>query len=75
MGGISHEDVVIATYLIEVEKDEDILKESDLITSFLFPGTGAKVAGDTHKRKEKHSGRIFGIYEAPQYEGQVPDDK
>lgn len=43
-----------------------------MITCFLYPGTGANVAGVTPGRKERHSGRVLGIYETPQYEVRVP---
>lgn len=72
---ISHEDFVIATYSIGVDKDDDVQTKTDLITKFIFPGTGVQVAGDTPKRKEMHSGRVLNIYEAPQYEIQVPVGK
>lgn len=72
--GIELDEVVVATYYMAVQRDQDLLERVRKIAGILYPGSWTPVTGVTPETRRRHSPRILGVYEAPPYETGVPED-
>jgi len=70
--GIEREEVVIATYSMELDRDDAVIAKVRRLSNFVYPGTSADVTQQYPGSMEKHTAHILGIYEVPQYEFRVP---
>lgn len=70
--GINPEQHVIATYLIEKEPDVDILTYALSIAIEQSTGTWVPVPEETPEVRQRHAGKVMGIYEIPHYEFELP---
>jgi 2,3-diketo-5-methylthiopentyl-1-phosphate enolase len=66
--GINPEEHVIATYLIEKEPEVDVLNYAFSIAIEQSTGTWVPVPEETPAVRQKHAGKVVGIYEIPNYE-------
>lgn len=72
--GIEHEEVVIATYFMEVSAGEDVLMRLRELSALFYPGTWTEVMGISPEKQKRHTASILGVYETPPYELEVPPD-
>jgi 2,3-diketo-5-methylthiopentyl-1-phosphate enolase len=70
--GIDLEEHVIATYLVEKEPEVDILNYAFSIAIEQSTGTWVPVPEETPEVRQKHAGKVVGIYEIPHYEFELP---
>lgn len=73
MEGINSEDYIIATYLIGTERNVDILNYAESIILEQTTGTWVRVPAETQDLREKHGGKVIGLYEVPAYESLIPN--
>ncbi len=66
--GINPEEHIIATYLIEKEPEVDIVSYAFSIAIEQSTGTWVPVPEETPAVRQKHAGKVVGIYEIPHYE-------
>jgi 2,3-diketo-5-methylthiopentyl-1-phosphate enolase len=71
---IVHEDMIVATYFMEIDKGSDVISRIRKVASLIYPGTWVEVANDAEKAWDKHAARIVSIYETPPYEIEVSSD-
>src|SRR4030043_2451319 len=74
--GISPEDYVVATYLFR-SREKDILQRVATMAAEQTTGTWIQVPGETIQLKERHQGKVLGIWEVPDYETdpQIPGEE
>jgi 2,3-diketo-5-methylthiopentyl-1-phosphate enolase len=72
--GIDKEKYVIATYLIGVEREVEALKYVAALAVEQTTGTWTNVPGETPEVRERHLGRLVGLYEVPPYPLAYPKD-
>ena len=72
--GIEKEDFIIATYYIQTNRDVESVKYAAAIAVEQTSGTWTPVPGETPELRQKHLGRVVGLYEIPAYIGALPDD-
>ena len=65
--GISPEDYVVATYLFR-SREKDILQRVAAMATEQTTGTWIPVPGETSLLKERHQGKVLGVWEVPDYE-------
>src|SRR4030043_846242 len=65
--GISPEDYVVATYLFRA-RGRDLLQRVATMAAEQTTGTWIHVPGETNQLKERHQGKVLGIWEVPDYE-------
>src|SRR4030042_4065647 len=65
--GISPDDSVVATYLFR-SREKDILQRVATMAAEQTTGTWIQVPGETTQLKERHQGKVLGIWEVPDYE-------
>ena len=65
--GISPDDYVVATYLFR-SREKDILQRVATMAAEQTTGTWIQVPGETNQLKERHQGKVLGIWEVPDYE-------
>ncbi|MGI6606612.1 MAG: RuBisCO large subunit C-terminal-like domain-containing protein [Peptococcia bacterium] len=70
--GIDREDFVIATYYIQTNRNAEAVKYACAVAVEQSSGTWTPVPGETHELREKHLGRVVGIYEMPAFIGELP---
>lgn len=70
--GINKKDYIIATFFIELDKDEDILKFSEILAIDMSTGTWTPVEGETEEMREKYGAKVLAAYEIPNYEFELP---
>jgi len=70
--GIDPEGHIIATYLVEKEAEVDILNYAFSIAIEQSTGTWVPVPEETPEVRQKHAGKVVGIYEIPNYEFELP---
>lgn len=66
--GINPEEHIIATYLIDKEPEVDILDYTFFIDIEQSTGAWVPVPEETPAVRQKHAGKVVGIYEIPHYE-------
>ena len=71
--GIGLENYVIGTYFIGTRADVDILRYAESLVIEQTTGTWVTVPEETQDVREKHGGRVIGIYEIPPYESMIPE--
>ncbi len=74
--GISPDDYVVATYLFR-SREKDILQRVATMAAEQTTGTWIQVPGETNQLKERHQGKVLGIWEVPDYETdrQIPGEE
>ena len=74
--GISPDDYVVATYLFR-SREKDILQRVATMAAEQTTGTWIQVPGETIQLKERHQGKVLGIWEVPDYEtdSQIPGEE
>jgi len=66
-------DFVVATYYIE-SRTKDVIKLALAIADEQTTGTWVSVPGETEQIKIDFGGRVLNVFEAPEYEFEVPKD-
>ena len=72
--GIDPADSIIATYLVGAGRDVDIFRYAQGLALEQTTGTWVRVPWETEELREKHGGKVVGIYEVPAYEGPIPKE-
>lgn len=74
---IKNQDYALATYFIQLDRREDIIKKAAAMAAGQTVGTWVPVPGITDEMRKKHMGRVTGILEAPPYElsAQIPEGR
>lgn len=72
---IKNSDYVMATYYIQLDRQEDIIKKAETMAVGQTIGTWVPVPGITSEMSQKHMGKVVNILDAPPYEltTQIPD--
>lgn len=70
---VDKEKFIIVTYYCEA-KTSDILLKSGAMAGEQTTGTWVHVPLETEDVRQRHIGRLIGIYEIPNYEFEIPDD-
>jgi 2,3-diketo-5-methylthiopentyl-1-phosphate enolase len=65
--GISPDDYVVATYLFR-SREKDILQRVATMATEQTTGTWIPVPGETSLLKERHQGKVLGVWEVPDHE-------
>jgi 2,3-diketo-5-methylthiopentyl-1-phosphate enolase len=65
--GINPDDYVVATYLFR-SREKDILQRVATMAAEQTTGTWIQVPDETNQLKERHQGKVLGIWEVPDYE-------
>jgi 2,3-diketo-5-methylthiopentyl-1-phosphate enolase len=65
--GINPDDYVVATYLLR-SREKDILQRVAAMASEQTTGTWIQVPGETSQLRERHQGKVLGVWEVPDYE-------
>jgi 2,3-diketo-5-methylthiopentyl-1-phosphate enolase len=65
--GVNLDDYVVATYLVGAEAHEDPLVKAVSIAIEQTTGSWADVAAETDEFRAKYAGKVFGVYEVPDY--------
>ena len=74
LDGIDLEKFIVSTYSLETERSADALSIAGEIAVGQTTGTWVPVPEETDEIRERHVGRVVGIYEAPPYEREIPED-
>lgn len=72
--GLEKEKYVIATYYVANEKTVEAVKYAAALAVEQTTGTWTPVPDETEEVREKHLGRVVGIYEVPAYSYEYPED-
>lgn len=74
---VSHQDYVIATYLMGARVEADVVHKASALAIEQTTGTWLKVPGETEVVRERSAGRVIAIYSVPDYEAQdsIPADE
>jgi 2,3-diketo-5-methylthiopentyl-1-phosphate enolase len=72
--GIDIEKFIVSTYSLETESSADVVSIAKEIAVGQTTGTWVPVPEETDEIRERHVGRVVGIYEAPNYEREIPSD-
>lgn len=72
--GLENEKYLIATYYVANAKSMEAVKYAAALAVEQTTGTWIAVPGETHALREKHLGRVVGIYEVPAYSDSYPAD-
>lgn len=70
--GIDFDDYIIATYFVSFPKEVPVYQLAPALAVEQSTGTWVPVPGETLEVKSKHLARVIGIYEAPDFEFEVP---
>ena len=73
LDGIDLEKFIVSTYSLETERSADALSIAREIAVGQTTGTWVPVPEETDEIRERHVGRVVGIYEAPPYEREIPE--
>lgn len=65
---------IIATYYCATKRNTNMLKFAAALAVEQTCGTWLKVPGETPEVRELTMGRVVGVYEAPAYQGIMPED-
>lgn len=65
--GINLDDYLVATYLVGAEKHEDPIVKAASIAIEQTTGSWTDVSAETDEMRMKYAGKVFGIYEVPDY--------
>jgi len=72
--GVDYEDYIVATYFCSFPKSVPVAKLAPALAVEQSTGTWVPVPGETAEVKRKHLAKVIGIYEAPDYEFEIPQD-
>ena len=70
---IRKDDYVIATYYSAAKPGTEMIRHAAALAVEQTTGTWLKVPGETPQVREKHIGRVVGVYETPSYQYEIPD--
>jgi 2,3-diketo-5-methylthiopentyl-1-phosphate enolase len=74
LDGIDPEKFIVSTYSLETEPSEDVLSIAREIAVGQTTGTWVPVPEETDEIRERHVGRVVGVYETPNNEREIPGD-
>jgi 2,3-diketo-5-methylthiopentyl-1-phosphate enolase len=74
LDGIDQEKYIVSTYYLETEPTAEVLSIAKDIAVGQTTGTWVPVPEETDEIRERHVGRVVGVYETPHYEREVPGD-
>ena len=74
LDGIDPERFIVSTYYLEAEPTADVLSIAKDIAVGQTTGTWVPVPEETDEIRQRHAGRVVGIYETPHYEREIPSD-
>ncbi|MBQ9157066.1 MAG: 2,3-diketo-5-methylthiopentyl-1-phosphate enolase, partial [Eubacterium sp.] len=69
---VNKEDFIIVTYYCEA-KTADLLLKAGAMAGEQTTGTWVRVPLETDEVRQRHIGRLIGMYEVPNYEFEIPD--
>ncbi|MDD5748327.1 MAG: RuBisCO large subunit C-terminal-like domain-containing protein [Actinomycetota bacterium] len=72
--GVDFETNVIGTYYTAWPKQIDVAEIAPVLAIEQSTGTWTPVPGETPEVRAKHVAKVIGVYEAPDFEYQVPDE-
>ena len=73
--GADVENLIVATYLVGAEKDEDPILKAASIAIEQTTGSWVDVPGETDEIREGYAGKTIGVYEVPDFELKMDLDK
>ena len=68
------DDYVMATYLVGARREEDAIVKATSIAIEQTTGSWADVATETDEVRKTYAGKVFGVYEVPDFVNQVDLD-
>ncbi|MGI6588672.1 MAG: RuBisCO large subunit C-terminal-like domain-containing protein [Peptococcia bacterium] len=71
--GIDKEKFMIATYYVQTHRNAEAVKYACALAVEQTTGTWIAVPGETAEVREKHLGRVVGLYEIPAYISEMPE--
>ncbi len=74
LDAIDLEKFIVSTYSLETERSADALSIAREIAVGQTTGTWVPVPEETDEIRERHVGRVVGVYEVPHYEREIPGD-
>jgi 2,3-diketo-5-methylthiopentyl-1-phosphate enolase len=74
LDGIDPEKFIVSTYSLETEPSADVLSIAKEIAVGQTTGTWVPVPEETDEIRERHVGRVVGVYETPNNEREIPGD-
>ena len=74
LDGIDPEKFIVSTYSLETEPSADVLSIAREIAVGQTTGTWVPVPEETDEIRERHVGRVVGVYETPNNEREIPGD-
>jgi len=72
--GVDREKYMIATYFVQTRANVEAVKYACALAVEQTTGTWVPVPGETQEVREKHLGRVVGLYEIPAYVNELPKD-
>jgi len=72
--GFDREKFIIATYHVQTFRDAEAVKYACALAVEQSSGTWTAVPGETPEVREKHLGRVVGLYELPTYLNEIPQN-
>jgi 2,3-diketo-5-methylthiopentyl-1-phosphate enolase len=72
LDGIDPEKFIVSTYSLETEPSADVLSIAKEIAVGQTTGTWVPVPEETDEIRERHVGRVVGVYETPHNEREIP---
>ena len=72
LDGIDLGRFIVSTYYLETEPSADVLSIAKEIAVGQTTGTWVPVPEETDEIRERHVGRVVGVYETPHYEREIP---
>ena len=73
--GIDLESHIVATYLYQTAATANIHKLAAALAEEQSSGTWVSLEAETPEVRERHAGKIIGIWEVPDHEASVPEDE
>lgn len=70
--GVDLDDLLVGTYLVGAERDENPVIKAASIGIEQTTGSWSDVPAETDEMRAKYAAKILGIYEVPDYENQTP---
>ncbi|MFV0466926.1 MAG: RuBisCO large subunit C-terminal-like domain-containing protein [Lachnospiraceae bacterium] len=64
---VNMDDYIVATYLVGAKRHEDPIVKASSIAVEQTTGSWADIATETDEIREKYAGKVFGVYEVPDF--------
>ncbi len=73
LDGIDLEKFIVSTYSLETDRSSDVLSIAREIAVGQTTGTWVPVPEETDAIRQRHVGRVVGVYEVPHFEREIPE--